>query len=1472
MPESLTNEAALARARQKRAPLSNDQALARARGAAPQSPTFFAGETGELPAGTPAPQSSGPAFTAGSPETDPRTSFSPDAQAPYVGRNASGEPMFSSSGEPAPNVSQDRPEFSIGKNVADTVASTTVDPFVELFHTGHPDQPQTGAGVATRGLRMASSSFLPFTAPLGVASGVREAAKEAGVEETLAEKVMLSPADAIEAPFKAIDEYISEPISEMFKDPEMKELVREGGNLIGAILFGKMAHSAYGRGKAAARTRYRGPDLPNTSALAAETARTAQYKGKVSIGERAKGQAPEMKVQPRAAKPADLPVPPVEQVPGVGGMGTGPTAFAGATVGGKFRPVYDSRGTVNPAPVPRAPAPVRPAQADGPMRVAARPDPYAPVAVTRPQPGPDQTPLGPPKRPTIDAPGVGRMFNDTPAEPGKVSLGEKGGKSKRFEPIDIGPTGGPPKPGIDVKSSPEAPLSAKLEADIAAAVEHFPDIPAAEVRRLVIEAEARRTGGAEPIPDFTNIDIHHGSKVEGMDVSRLDPGAANPVNTVISGGSEHRATYFTPNRAIAEGYGKTTVTTRLRPGSKVISLEEARSRYGHLKGGATDAALADGVDAIAHRKPMGGSWKKGAQEPTMEWEVAVINPEALVRPPRPVIDPAPVGGVRLPLPKTAEAARTQAQRGMRTFNEDAGIPWDAKGETRTPLEVAEASGRERYRKPAPPETPGKVGLGDMVADATPVPTAKGGRFNRNIESFRKPYGQEGTELSDSLGKWQAQSRVYQGRVTTGADTEFRRIVSPKHRDIAAKNIGNWIENRGEVPEWGQKFYRAVLEGVRRNAENTIDANLMIQDNSRGWRQMNPDAEVFTHRIEYDRMKRLREQSVEGYQGPTPDLDRWMAEGKNSSKPNPFASEALDPTAAPGRTLEGGPGTYAGAEKARIYDIPLEFMPEDQFATLRSHWRRTSQVAAENKVFNQTKQNPRTGQWTRDAGDLGRIYDRIGQRMGKGDAKTAKERVDRIMERLDSDNLTETAKSVNRAASLWTMATKLGGSVTQILQQSSQLGTQAVVNPGATAVGTGRVIRLAATETAGNVRTALRDGQGIREITRAIADGLTEPARRAREAGAMQPDAYTKSLDLADPHGGSKPMRMARRVTDAAQTAQMTLDSISRAIAYEAAPTHIRAVQEALAKGGRKAEWAQQQMVDLDLPTSVRQAITRGEMTPAIENHFRQRWTAYLNVESGVAEFPRILGESGSDPRFMVARQLAGFQMGQTRAAYEQIVKPTFKGRVAPALRYAVIGTVIGELIEQGNENVPLIGKERKQDRKSWDEIASSLESGDSGPLMRRIGQNIGRSGMAGYGDVLVDLASSEPGDERREIEFTLKRLLPPIISDAVVGVSGIVGGLFDPTAEDKVKRSAKEGRVDLHLDMKERDRLDVILREAGTTLRKVAPQINRIQDQLRARFSEDYRNEQIRKTLKNDMTPSKGRENRLKHLIDLGQK
>lgn len=677
----------------------------------------------------------------------------------------------------------------------------------------------------------------------------------------------------------------------------------------------------------------------------------------------------------------------------------------------------------------------------------------------------------------------------------------------------------------------------------------------------------------------------------------------------------------------------------------------------------------------------------------------------------------------------------------------------------------------------------------------------------------------------------------------------------------------------EIPPWASDIHRATVKAMRQNALNSTDGKLMIQD-PKGWRHMNPEWEqAFPHRIEYEIAQELRRESRSDHTGPTPTLDRWMAEGDNAKKPNPFAAEAVDPAGAPKRRMESAQGEYAGAEHRRAFEVPVEFRPKDQFATIRSHIQRTSSTAAENKVFNQTRQNPDTGFWTRDMGDLGTWLDEMTQEGRGAEAAMAKARVERIMGRRKGDTLTEGAKAFNRFASLTTMGLKLTLSPTQIIQQLSQIGAQLTVDPIATGAGVGRASGVAAKAIREGVGKALREGAKPHDIARAFWEGLREPIQEARRGGGMLPNAYTQAMDIADPRHGGPAMRTSRQAVDTAQLPQMTLDSISRAIAYQAAPTHLKHIQSNLRKGGKAAKRGHQDMIDLDLPADMRQAITRGEITPEIRNHVQQRYTAYLNVESGAIEFPRLIGDAGTDPRAMSARQLAGFQFGATRVFHEKVVKPLFRDRDPRALaRAIVVATVVGELIERGNEVIPLIGKERKRDRLSYEEIAADLKRGDTESLWRRMGQNIGRSGLSGYGDVVWNIAAAEDSEKRRELEFDLQRKLPPLVMDAYHTLIHGASAAFDPSAEDKIRASAEDGKVDLHLNMKERDRLDVVMRELGRWLQSVAPQINRIKDQVGLRYSEEYRQQEIQKTLKNDLLPRKGRENRLRHIIDLGAK
>lgn len=745
--------------------------------------------------------------------------------------------------------------------------------------------------------------------------------------------------------------------------------------------------------------------------------------------------------------------------------------------------------------------------------------------------------------------------------------------------------------------------------------------------------------------------------------------------------------------------------------------------------------------------------------------------------------------------------------------------------------------------PPPPETPsggGGFGLPEHSTSAI-----RGGRFDRYVESFRKEFGPEGEALSDGLGKVIAKGRAYFGRTVTGLDEAFGRIPLSKRSEAASK-LGDWIERVEPTPPWAQELVNAAREATRQNALNMREAGLYIQDQYTGPRMMNPDwDEAFTHSIQPEIAQKLREQSREGYRGPTPELDRWMAEGKNASKPNPFASKAVPEEGPLSGKVQHAEGMYAGAERARVYEVPREFMPKDQYQTLRQHLRRSSLSAAENEVFRQTFTDPETGAVTKSGGDLQRIYDSLAQREGRSRADQAKFRVDRILERNAADKLSETAKSFNRVASAYTIGTKLAGSIIQPVQQLSQLVNQF---------------------TQGGAKPVLG---GFRD---AAMKGFRKALNEARREGSIAPDAYRQSLDLMDERGGSPAMRMTRAGLDVTQKPQSSLDTLSRVVASEGAKYHLESIQKSLRKGGRAAEWAEREMLRLDLPEDYRAEIRSGAPSADAVRMVRQRWTGYTNIESGITEFPRLAGHGITSPRWMWARTLKNFTVAQGRTWAETVLSEASKGNFAPALRWAVATTLVGEAVIKTRENTPGLGSGPSRDRVTMDEVIKGLEQEDIGPLARRLGQDINYGGTMGMAGMIPSLALDT--DNAQSYDRQIRMLLPPILADAYTLGRGAVSTATTRTAPEVMRDAAKRGQIRMPGPGTPRTRGEIAEKQLGIVLRQILPQFSRNYDAIMARISEDYRQEQIRKTMTQGSDgvprPRSGQERRRQHLIDLG--
>lgn len=719
---------------------------------------------------------------------------------------------------------------------------------------------------------------------------------------------------------------------------------------------------------------------------------------------------------------------------------------------------------------------------------------------------------------------------------------------------------------------------------------------------------------------------------------------------------------------------------------------------------------------------------------------------------------------------------------------------------------------------------GSPGIELLEVDPT-VPIASGGRFDRYQESFRDQFGPEGQVISDSLGKVQARSREFTGRALTKLDDAFGKL-SFGQRSEASTNLRQWVENKRPTPAWAAELVQEARNATKQNALNANEANLMIQDNVSGWRQMDATLEdIFSHKIKPEIRDALRAENHPSNKGPTPLTDRWMQE--NPGKPNPFTPKA--PGTEP--RLKSANGMYGEAEQARVYNIPEEFMPDDSYQTLRHHIMRTSVAAAENEVFRQTQTNAKTGFSTKTGGDLQRLYDQIEMRQGSEAARKAQNRVDRILGRRAGDSLSgksermtkvtnfvertlgksaaslvpEGSKTVNRLNAIAVTGGKLAGSIIQPIQQTSQMVNNFIAGGKSPLV------------------------QGLKEVARL---GRKEAIDISRKRGDILPDSYRQSLDLGDDSGGSLPTRVARAGVDITQIPQSYLDTTFRAVASHGADVHLKQITDSLKAGGRKAAWAHREMIRLDIPADYRASLSRGIVPPEVTNYVRQRWTASVNIEAGVTEFPRIYREGATSPAAAPLRSLKSFQISQGRWFAENVVKEAMHGNMKPALRWAVASTVLGEIMGEVRAKTggPIKG------RKDLEEIASDLSRGEFGSFGRRFGQDLMMGGAPGFvGPIAAYAMDTEQPDE------AIVQLIAPVLaSDAYQVAKGVRQGVKTNTIQETMVNGAMKGRLVTPKIGTPQDRTDAMAKSLGQALMKILPQVRKNMDTYRRYFEDGY--------------------------------
>lgn len=686
--------------------------------------------------------------------------------------------------------------------------------------------------------------------------------------------------------------------------------------------------------------------------------------------------------------------------------------------------------------------------------------------------------------------------------------------------------------------------------------------------------------------------------------------------------------------------------------------------------------------------------------------------------------------------------------------------------------------------------------GSSASPGAPVPSEPnvqrgriGGNFDRNIESFRRDFPSQGTgnELSDKLGMVDAKASGYLGKAATKANEEFAKLSFIKGQEtVARENIGKWLERTEPTPPWAQSFVDAVREGNKQNAENFNASKSLIQDPVKGWRQMNPAwDEAFTHKIDPTVKQEWIQENRPGYTGPTPWNDLWAK--ANPGSPNPMEWSPEDS----GPRVENSGGFYAGSEKPRTFNVPEEMRPKDAYSAVQNHWRRTSLVAAENEIFKQTRQNPKTGFWAKDAGDLQKIYDRISNsdKRGNAAAEQAKFRVDRILERNPQDVQSETSRGFNRLASIGTGLSKLAGSVMQIAQQTTQG-------------------RNAFAETGSSYFKGLADYIG----------GRSESVERGRMSGAIEQEALLRSLDFIDDSGGGRLYHAGRATLGLTQAPQSFLDLQSRAITADTAPYFQQDVLNGFKSGGKAATKAERVLNRYDMPEQYKVEFRNGTPSADASQMFQQRLVGFTNVRAGVTEFPRIAGDVLTSPGTRWLRSLKTYQIGDAMFFIKAPLTEAANGNFAPLARYIAASTVIGELY-RGAGNV--VGKPVKLGP-SWEDINKKDGMEWVGAVGKHLGADAMMGGSPGFtGPLIAALRSGSTNG----FDNWVRTFLPPAVSDILTTGDEAWKSGTRQTRQRSMQEGAAKGELRNPSPSMPRNRSDAWIKGAKETLKRLFPQI-----------------------------------------------
>jgi len=209
------------------------------------------------------------------------------------------------------------------------------------------------------------------------------------------------------------------------------------------------------------------------------------------------------------------------------------------------------------------------------------------------------------------------------------------------------------------------------------------------------------------------------------------------------------------------------------------------------------------------------------------------------------------------------------------------------------------------------------------------------------------------------------------------------------------------------------------------------------------------------------------------------------------------------------------------------------------------------------------------------------------------------------------------------------------------------------------------------------------------------------------------------------------------------------------------------------------------------------------------------------------------------------------------------------------MRFLIATGVLGEFINFGKENAPLIGTAPSKNRPDLEEVAKKLWKGDVSALGKRIGHDFLTAGTMGFADTVLEWAMSDR--TARDAERMLSQQAPPVASDIYNVGMGVIRATTNDSGQEKQIEAAKKGVLRPRVPGEAWTRGDVTEEQFLKTMREIFPQISMLSREIGARLFEDYRRQQLRDTMTSPrpgVMPKvrKGQERRREHLIELRTK